>query len=64
MDWFTVALLILFFVLPLIQQVLNKGGEQQAPEMDPDELEGAPRRKPRQVAMPAPDRESSGDWAE
>lgn len=66
MDWFTVALLIIFFVLPLVQQMLNKGQQPPPPEAEDLEERGvALEREPRRVKRPGQERESpEGGWAE
>ena len=70
MDWFSIALLILFFVLPIIQQVLEQARRNQAPPPEWEDLDGGVGRTGT-AELPTPRRtptaeRSSGDsgWSE
>ncbi|HUE96906.1 MAG TPA: hypothetical protein VMN39_09610 [Longimicrobiaceae bacterium] len=75
MDWFTILLIFVFFVLPLLQKVVERSKKADAERADESleeaELEGlelqheAPRSRPRpEVERPRPRPEVERGWSE
>ena len=67
MDWVSVLFLLLFFVLPLIQQVLEhaRKGREVPPEWEYTEDDGSTSPPPRRrVEEPATAPTSGGGWSE
>ncbi len=51
MDWFTILMIIIFFVAPVIQQILEAKKKNEAGTVEPPEIDGEGYRR---VEVPAP----------